>query len=498
MRSIGALMWGLICFSVNSMVAQNAPVSVVQNIASTGVVVSIPITATGINNIGSCNLQLQYDPEIAVCTSVTKGTLLPGSLATNLNVPGVITIGWYTWPGVTLTDHTEIFLLNFSKITQGTTSIAWNEDYPDRQWSDGNSITLNDLPWEIFYFSGTVAFQDDAPVTTAPLLTSCEGLVVDVPVTVVNFNTIGALSLTMLFDSEVLTYQSFTNNSEFPGLTVFNPDQGIITASGFSTSSGVTLPNNEILFTLHFTGLEGSSGISFFDDGVTCEYTGPPPTYIVLNDLPQQLFYVDGSANINVPPTITSQPVSPDTVNAGSGTAIFNVSASGNDLSYHWQEFISSWNDLIDGGYYTGIFTSEMSIIDPPILMNGYKYRCIISNACEPDAITDGLATLSVNEYSGIVLSSLKDVINFYAYPNPFKNEIILTIQLPGQGELSIDIMDSSGRSKIIVHNSNVNAGEYNERINTEQLLPGLYLARIRLDANNNQITGLIKIVKME
>ena len=457
--------------------AQNAPVSSVGSFESTGTIVSVPITATGFNNIGSCNLQLLYDPTLVNCTSVVKGSQLGGGLATNLNVPGVITLGWYTWPGLTLPDNTEIFSLNFSKIAQGTSVIAWNENYPDRQWSDGNSFTLSDLPFESFYFSGSVIFQDDAPVTTALVLTSCVGLTVDVPITVVNFNTIGAVSLTLQFDSEVLTYQSYTNNSEFPGLTVFNPDQGIITASGFSTSSGVTLPDNEILFTLHFTGLEGSSGISFFDDGVTCEYTGPPPTYIVLNDLPQQLFYVDGSANINVPPTITSQPVSPDTVNAGSGTAIFNVSASGNDLSYQWQEFISSWNDLIDGGYYTGIFTSEMSIIDPPILMNGYKYRCIISNACEPDAITDGLATLSVNEYSGIVLSSLKDVINFYAYPNPFKNEIILTIQLPVREELSIDIMDSSGRSKIIVHNSNVNAGEYNERINTEQLLPGLYLA---------------------
>jgi len=62
-------------------------------------------------------LQLVYDPAMLTCTSVEKGSQLAGGLATNLEVPGIITLGWYTWPGATLPDNTEIFVLNFSKVS---------------------------------------------------------------------------------------------------------------------------------------------------------------------------------------------------------------------------------------------------------------------------------------------------------------------------------------------------------------------------------------------
>ncbi len=488
----------LVFFKIFSICAQDAPVSTIGSIESTGLSVSIPITATGFIDIGSCNLQLLYDPAFIICTSVEKGIQLAGGLATNLEVPGVITIGWYTWPGVTLSDNSEVFVLNFSKVSEGNSVISWNSNYPDRQWSDGNSFTLNDQPYESFYHSGSLTFEEDAPVTTIPDLTSCSGISLDVPVTVLNFNTIGAISLTLQFDAEVLSYVAYTNNSDFPGLVVFSPGAGIITAAGFSTSSGITLPDNAILFTLHLTTNEGVSELFWVDDGVSCEYAGPPPTYIVLNDLPQESFYIDGNISVNVAPDITIQPVTPDTVIAGSGTAAFIVGASGNDLIYQWQEFIGSWNDLNDGGYFSGVFTTELSIVDPPITMNGNRYRCIVSNNCEPQAISDGLATLLVTDYSAIESNMHNEVIFISANPNPCRDETFISYRLLQAGDIYIEILDLSGTVKFSLDESKSTPGNYQSKINTNQLLPGLYLVRIRLNVNNNPVSSLVKIVKFE
>lgn len=499
MKFLGYQFLGLLLF-VNSLCifAQDAPVSTIGSFESTGLTSSISITVTGFVSIGSCNLQLVYDPEILTCTTVEKSTSLSGGLATNLEVPGIITLGWYTWPGVTLPDYSDVFILKFSKVSAGSSIISWSSDYADRQWSDGNSFALNDQPVESFYYSGALTFEEDAPVTTVPDLISCTGSTLDVPFTIVNFNTIGALSLTLHFNAEVLTYLSFTNNSEFPGLSVFSPEPGIITAAGFATSSGITLPDDAILFTLHFTPNEGLSEIFWVDDGISCEYTGPPPTYNVLNDIPQESFYINGDIMVNSPPEITVQPDSPDTVNAGSGTAVFSVEADGNQLIYQWQEYINLWSDLNEGGFYSGVYTSELSIVDPPISMTGNKYRCLVSNNCEPPAVTDGLATLQVTDFSGFIINKSDEDFNITIYPNPCNNETFIDYQLHEAGIICIEIMDLSGAVRLSFYEQKTTPGDYHSVLNTKQLLPGLYLARIRLNANNYQNSGMVKIVKLE
>ncbi len=69
-------------------------------------------------------------------------------------------------------------------------------------------------------FSMQKISAQNAPVTTAPIITSCPGTLLGIPVTVSGFNNIGALSLTLNYNAAALSYQSFANNSGFPGLTV--------------------------------------------------------------------------------------------------------------------------------------------------------------------------------------------------------------------------------------------------------------------------------------
>ncbi|MFU8844606.1 MAG: cohesin domain-containing protein, partial [Bacteroidales bacterium] len=294
MKKLRPLIWLFLTGSMLQITAQNAPISTVGDEVTTGTSVVVPITAVNFTNVASCNLQLVYNPSIATCTGVTKGSVLPGGLSINISTPGLIRFGWYNFPGVTLPDNSIIFNLTFTKVSGGTSYVAWDETYADRQWSDGDFFPLNDLPFEDFYHDGSVTFQTDAPITIAPEITACPGNIIDIPVTVQNFNDIGALSLTLHFNASALQFQSYTNNSSFPGLGVLNPNTGVITAAGFSTTTGITIPYDGVLFTLHFLYIGGTTNLTWFDDGESCEYTGPPFFYEVLNDSPTSAFYING------------------------------------------------------------------------------------------------------------------------------------------------------------------------------------------------------------
>ena len=342
----------------------------------------------------------------------------------------------------------------------------------------------------VFMFSVSTMAQN-APVTSAPVLTADSGNIVTVPVSVSGFNSIGAISLRLNYNPAVLIFQSSSFNPGFPGISFGTSTPGVVNIAGFSSSeAGITLVNNTVLFTLTFAFRGGSTGLNWIDNGTSCEYSGPSPLYSVLNDIPQSTYYINGSVTgfplpgaagpitgplsgnvcagqtgvfysidpipdatayvwvlpagatiaagsntnqitvsfsptavagnitvfgtnqngagvvsppypvvVNMPPSILTQPVSPNPVYAGSGIATFSVTASGSGVTYQWQEFSSGWNTIVDAGYYSGCFTDSLVVTNPPLACNGYKYRCMVSGLCGPQALTDGNATLTVSAF---------------------------------------------------------------------------------------------------
>lgn len=91
-------------------------------------------------------------------------------------------------------------------------------------------------------------------------------------------------------------------------------------------------------------------------------------------------------------PVITANPTS-QTVTEGEA-AEFSVTATGDNLSYQWQQSTDngqSWTN-IDGA--TGAsYATEVSTAS----MNGYQYRCVASNSA--GSVTSSAATLTVNEH---------------------------------------------------------------------------------------------------
>lgn len=92
-------------------------------------------------------------------------------------------------------------------------------------------------------------------------------------------------------------------------------------------------------------------------------------------------------------PAITTQPTS-QTVTEG-GTATFTVVTSGTEpLSYQWQQSTDSgqsWTNI--DGATDATYTTEATTTS----MNGYQYRCVVSNSA--GSITSDAVSLTVNEH---------------------------------------------------------------------------------------------------
>jgi len=173
----------------------------------------------------------------------------------------------------------------------------------------------------------------NAPVTTTPVKTVCPGSAVSVPVTVTGFHNIGAISLTMNYDPAVLTYISSVNSSGFPGLFINGATSGSVIIGGFSSSSsGINYPDNTILFTINFNYIGGTTALTWFDNGASCEYSGPAPDFFPLNDLPYATYYINGQ----VAPVIGVDFTADNLFPAVNQAVVFSDLTTGGPTSWNW------------------------------------------------------------------------------------------------------------------------------------------------------------------
>ncbi len=100
---------------------------------------------------------------------------------------------------------------------------------------------------------------------------------------------------------------------------------------------------------------------------------------------------------------ITTQP-SNATVCEGSNTS-FTVAGSGTGIIYQWQVSTDgggSYNNVSNGGVYSGATTATLTITGATFSMNNYRYRCQLSNAVCPTPGISNAAILTVNTLPAI------------------------------------------------------------------------------------------------
>ncbi len=102
---------------------------------------------------------------------------------------------------------------------------------------------------------------------------------------------------------------------------------------------------------------------------------------------------------VQTAPAITNQPVN-TTVCGGSNVSSFSVTATGANLTYQWQESATGcggpWNNIANGGIYSGATTATLTLTAATPAMNGFGYRCLINGTCAP-AATSNCGALTVN-----------------------------------------------------------------------------------------------------
>lgn len=289
-------------FYINGIVSDySAPVTMAPVITNVFVgELDIPVKVNDFNNIGSFSLALEYDSSVLAYQNsyVANSTLLANGSWTVIQENTTtgkknIHINWTkNINGVTLPDESNLITLKFNyPYPQQISNLSWKTEFCN--YTDGNSIELTDTLSYVFYKNGIVTGNRSAPRTIISSVTAIEEHEVIVPVKVYNFNNIGAISLTLDYDTTVLTFRG-VNATNIPSAWDFlsNEISGRIILGGYG--DGFNLANNSELFNISFIYHGGSCALEWKDDyGIFCEYADGT-TLDTLYDHPREKYYVNG------------------------------------------------------------------------------------------------------------------------------------------------------------------------------------------------------------
>lgn len=237
-----------------------------------------------------------------------------------------------------------------------------------------NGIKITVLVSFLFFFSFTARTQ------TASLsmddVTACPVADVTLTLHTEDLLNVGAITLYIEYDTAVLEYDGHGNvHPQFPGI-ISNPVTVPTTQVIIAWSS--TNPGNissGTLLELYFIYKGGASALAF---GENCDITS-------VNLLPIPFTTDDGSVSIQ--PAITENPQ--NTVISAGINASFSVAAIGAE-TYQWQEYDGSeWEDLENNAIYQDVDGPVLTIVETPLALDGYWYRCFLTDGGNCEATSD-------------------------------------------------------------------------------------------------------------
>ncbi len=156
-------------------------------------------------------------------------------------------------------------------------------------------------------------------------------------------------------------------------------------------------------------------------------YTGATTATLTLTNVPTatggRLFRCvvsNGACSINSGARLLSVNRRPSIVSHGFNSTIcendnttFVVIGSGAGVTYQWQSSTNggtTWNNVANGGVYTGATNSTLTLTNVPSSMSGTFYRCMVSGTCTP-SVTSGPRLLLVNRRPSITGQPMSQTI---------------------------------------------------------------------------------------
>ena len=217
----------------------------------------------------------------------------------------------------------------------------------------------------------------------------CPGTEIAIPITVTGLDGVSAISLSLGYDDTKITYLGHQNvNGNLSGTFMAHASGGYVYVSWYSTTP-VNIGNDTLVW-LRFEGIGGNTSLAW--NTGNCEYADASGHPIASS-------YTNGSVNVYAVPSISSHPS--NAMVAEGNNASFQISASGQGLTYQWQMKSSSgrtWTNLSNGASYSNVNSNRMTVNNVSLLMNGNQFRCVVIGTCQPGVISNP-ATLTVTHF---------------------------------------------------------------------------------------------------
>ena len=258
---------------------------------------------------------------------------------------------------------------------------------------DGNQyrcVVSGTCPSPVTSEAGTLTVVTFVPtiVTSLGSVTICAEQVFSVPVNVTHCNNVGAISLVLNYNPSLVTYVGYENaHPELANGTMrVNATNGAVYFTWASSNHILQIGDGQLI-SFAFKSASGNSSLTW--NTSLCEYSGQAGEALPAS-------YSGSNLNIYFPPSVTTDPTD-KAIMEGQSTN-FSINASGQGLSYQWQMSQDqgiSWETLSNGGHYSNVTTRTLNVNNVVASMDGYRYRCVVSGACEPSA-TSNYATLHV------------------------------------------------------------------------------------------------------
>jgi hypothetical protein len=265
--------------------------------------VSVPITVDDFTNIKSFSLIIKYYP-----TAITflGGTPNPIFNASNglLTITDAVAAGGMRKVTLVFNGNNIISLplnsvlatINFNYIG-GETCLDWLTNSSGCVYYGPNNVLKCDQPYPDYFINGGI-ISSLAPITKIDSAVCLAGDFATFTIRTWNFNDIHSGSLTLNYDPLVLMYEETLPNMAIAD--TFSVDASVPGSLEMSfTGADTSLADGSELMFVTFEYLGGSSPVTWFDDGSSCQYyhslLSDP-----LTDAPQGTFYLNGNITNSV------------------------------------------------------------------------------------------------------------------------------------------------------------------------------------------------------
>ena len=147
-----------------------------------------------------------------------------------------------------------------------------------------------------------------------------------------------------------------------------------------------------------FNDIAGATSSSYTVSGVTTGMSNYQYRVVVSGTCPSPVTSSAAVLTVISPVTVTTQPSAATVCDPGNTS--FTVAGSGSGVIYQWQlstDGGANYSNIANGGVYTGATSATLSLTGVSVVMNNYRYRCLLSNAtCTTPAISTAVV-LTVN-----------------------------------------------------------------------------------------------------